>query len=248
MSSPLALPRGREVHVWHARLDDAALADGEAWACLSRAERERAARFHFERHRRRFLASHAFLRALLGRYLDRPAAAVELGEARGGKPRLAADAGDVRFNLSHSGEVAMAVLASGREVGADVESLADRPRPLQPLGPRVLSRAELAQLAAAEPSERQRAFLRAWTRKEAVLKAGGSGIDRNLSEVEVGIEAVERLVELTAAGGRTKWSVASFDPAPDYVGAVAAEGPELALIARGYAPARGSRAGSSVRF
>ena len=249
MTGPLALPRGREVHVWHARLDDAALVDGEAWASLSRAERERAARFHLEPHRRRFFASHAFLRELLGRYLDRPAADVELAETPGGKkPRLAAGTGTgtggVYFNLSHSGEVAMAVVGTGREVGVDVESLADRPRPLESLGPRVLSSAELAQLAAAESSERQRAFLRAWTRKEAVLKAGGTGIDRDLPEVEVGIEAAGRVVALATADGHTSWSVTSVDPAPGYVGAAAVEGVGLEPVTRRYVPARGSRAGS----
>jgi 4'-phosphopantetheinyl transferase len=232
MSEALALPRGREVHVWHSRLDDPALMDEATTACLSRGERQRAARFHFERHRRRFLASHAFLREVLARYLGCPAADVELGEASAGKPELAARADGLRFNLSHSGEVALVVVAAGREVGADVEFLS-RPRPLESLGPRVLSPAERDQLAAAEPAERQSAFLRAWTRKEAVLKASGTGIDRDLAAVEVGIAAGEHVVALADLQEVvSEWSVSSFDPAPGYFGAVAAQGAGLELLER----------------
>lgn len=249
MSDPLALPRGREVHVWHAHLDDLALVGDEVRACLSRAEQERAARLRFERHRRRFQASHVFVRGVLGRYLGCPPAAVGLGESERGKPELAAGGRGLRFNLSHSSDVAVLVVAAGREVGSDVEALAGRPRPLDALGPRVLSPAELAEFAATDAADRQAAFLRAWTRKEAVLKASGTGIDRDLTTVEVGISAGERVITLAGEeAGDSEWSVASVDPAAGYLGAVAARGAGLELVSRAYpADARGTRSAGARR-
>ena len=226
----LALPR-KQVHVWHTRLDERTQ-PVEAW--LSRAERERAARFRSQRERRRYVAARTFLRSLLARYLSCSPTEVVLGHASGGKPELRSGTGQLRFNLTRSGELAAAAIGAAREVGVDVERV-DPARHPERLASRVLSPAEVAELDATAPgAERQQGFLRAWTRKEALLKACGTGIDRELATLDVGIDDARVVTLADRAGSPSAWSVASFDPAPGYVGAVAASGPGLEVVSRPY--------------
>ena len=214
-----------QVHVWHARLDRADLTPEAVEGWLSEEEKERAARFRVERGRYRFTMSRAFLRGLLARYIGCSPAEVPLERAARGKPALASGPPDLSFNLSHSGELAVLAVCRGREVGVDVELVTGSDRAGR-VAARVLSPGELAELRdTAVGGARETAFLSAWTRKEALLKACGTGIDRELAQIEVGTSGDLRAVRLVGHEG--EWSVVSFRPAPGYVGAVAAEGTSL---------------------
>jgi len=178
------------VDVWRADLGAAWVAEREL---LSDAERERAARFLREEDGRRWAASRGILRALLGAYLDADPHALGFAEGPHGKPRLATpapaaaaggsmrgggestDAARLRFNLSHSGDVALYAVTTDREVGVDVE-LPRRPVEHVAIARRILGDAEAERLAALEPPGREREFLRAWVRYEAALKCRGTGI------------------------------------------------------------------------
>ena len=160
---------------------------------LSDDERARAERMRLDEPRRRFVASHQALRAVLSCYVDD----VELAVDDNGKPYLTD--GDIRFNLSHSGELA-AVAVADQEVGIDVQEV----RELHDAA--ALARRILA------PAEAGSDLLRAWARKEAVVKATGEGLRRSLAEVQV----------FPPAG---PWWVEDLDVPDGYVGAVAGLGP-----------------------
>jgi len=106
------------VDVWLVALDAAA-----DWLPPTPSEAERAARFVPPQVGRRYLRSHAALRAILQRYIATP---LEFGVAEHGKPHLPTVPG-LRFNLSHSHEMALVAVAWDVEVGVDVEYL--RPMP-----------------------------------------------------------------------------------------------------------------------
>jgi 4'-phosphopantetheinyl transferase len=146
-------------------------------AMLSGAERERAERFFFERDRRRFVAARARLRELLGERLGTPPQAVDLAYGRYGKPLLAR--GGLHFSLSHCDEVALYGFSSC-EIGVDIEAL-----------------------RAGESN----AFLRRWTRYEALAKGIGAGLSM----------PVEALDAACASG----WRLYSFFPLPGFIAAVA---------------------------
>ena len=105
------------------------------------------------------------------------------GHPTHGRPAVAGDDG-ISFSLSHSGSFAVIALAEGgANVGVDVEEVRPRQR-LDALAARVLSDAEhAAWLAIEDADERLRSFLRAWTAKEAYLKALGIGIATRLRDV-----------------------------------------------------------------
>lgn len=93
---------------------------------------------------------------------------------RHGKPRLTGE-DRLRFNLSHSGGVALYAFALDREVGVDVE-LPRRTVDQVAIARRILGDGEAERLQALDPAAREREFLRAWVRWEAVLKCRGTGI------------------------------------------------------------------------
>ncbi len=139
---------------------------------LDAAERARAARFHFERDRRAFIVSHGILRSLLSRYLGASAGRVAYSDGERAKPRLAG--GDLRFNMAHSGGVALYAFARDFEVGVDVEeALPDFD--WEEVAGAYFAPREIALIRAAGRRAR-RAFYRMWTAKEAILKASGVGI------------------------------------------------------------------------
>jgi 4'-phosphopantetheinyl transferase len=225
---PAAAPGPAEVHVWLAPLAVAASDLSALAASLSADERERAGRYRFERDRRFFAAGRGILRRLLGAYLGLPPAAIAFTTGPHGKPRLISGGpGDsLRFNLSHSGGLALIALARGREVGVDLE----RVRPigdLPTLAGSCCSRTEARRLLALAEADRLPAFFRTWTRKEAYLKARGDGLSLPPEHVEVADclgEAARLLHVVGAPGEEERWSLWGLTPAPDAVGAVAVEG------------------------
>lgn len=158
------------VEVWRA---DLASVGGDLRELLSAAETERAARFVRAEDGARWVHAHGILRALLARYADADPRALRFAEGAHGKPRLLGH--DIRFNLSHSGEVALVAVALGREVGVDVE-VPRRSVDHVAIARRILGDEEAERLRALGPREREREFLRAWVRWEAVLKCRGTGI------------------------------------------------------------------------
>ena len=216
-----------QVDVWRASLDvDPSRASG-LLATLSPGEKDRARRFHFLEDQSRYVAARAILRHLLGLYLDRRPMDLRLSRGAVGKPSLAdAGAGDgIRFNLSHSGGLALFAFSLGREVGIDVElATSVQVDDLSPAG--FLSAGEESRLRSLEGQQRQEALLRCWTRKEAYLKAIGEGMGAPLMEIEVSL-LPESPALLRAPGGEKeirRWSLLDLVPASGYAACLAVEG------------------------
>jgi 4'-phosphopantetheinyl transferase len=228
---------GDELHVWLVPLDPPPAALARLAGRLSPDERRRAARFRFERDRRRFQAARGALRELLAGYLDERPERIRFVEGRHGKPELAEAGSALRFNVSHSGERALCALSLRRELGVDIEQLREL-ADAEALARRFFSAAESAELAALPEPQRLAAFFRCWTRKEAYLKAVGAGLLQPLADFDVSL-----LPELGACDfnlhGRpeetARWSLLALDVGAGYVGALMAERPPWRLVCRAFA-------------
>lgn len=190
--NPIALPgtAGQDIAFWLVNLDTAAASGGpEAHgSVLDRREQERASRFRFERDARRFLASHAALRTILAQQTGRPARSLQFREGPFGKPHLEGT-GQLHFNMSHSGGWALIGVSPAVPIGVDIE-LMNPMNDLDALAKRNFSQGEYAEFVDIEPDRKLQAFLRCWTRKEACLKALGSGlsIEPHLFQAGLGSE------------------------------------------------------------
>ncbi|MET9500819.1 4'-phosphopantetheinyl transferase superfamily protein [Streptomyces sp. NPDC006622] len=144
--------------------------------------------------RARFLVGCALSRLALGELLDLPPADVPLRRVcprcggPHGKVRLAVPEGvpypDVDFSVTHSGDVVGVAVCRTAAVGLDVED-DGIPLDVDAAARTALGDAELRSLYARPPAGRRSAFLRTWTRKEAVLKALGVGLGVPLRGLEV---------------------------------------------------------------
>jgi 4'-phosphopantetheinyl transferase len=177
-------------------------ADSAALETLSSRERARAARFVFAEHRHRFELAHIALRLVLSARLGIPAAQVEFFEGPHGKPSLATDV-DLAFNMSHSDALALIMIARlprGSEIGVDIEAL--RPvKDARSLAAIHFTRTEQVELEACSPEEGDRLFLSGWTRKEACLKAVGSGLSIAPSTFECGLAPVRANTRIVTPAG-----------------------------------------------
>jgi 4'-phosphopantetheinyl transferase len=208
------------LEVLAARIDVSAEELEDLSGSLDSAELQRARRLP-EASRRQFVATRAILRTLLGERLGVPAAEVMLRKSENGKLFVS---GGVLFNVAHSKGLAVFAFTHNLEVGVDVELL----RPLADLGGVVdltLAPSEAADLQLIPTRERAAAFFACWTRKEAYLKASGNGLG-SPRDVAVTLRpgAPVRLVSVQGAPDEPgRWELASFEPRPGYVGAVAVE-------------------------
>ncbi|HLU66502.1 MAG TPA: 4'-phosphopantetheinyl transferase superfamily protein [Kofleriaceae bacterium] len=182
------MPAGDETAVVEIRVRVLALA-GEAarreelLAAITPDEAARRLRFRREEDRARFLLGRATLRQEVGRALGLPPRDVPLAASESGKPVVAG--GALEVNVSHAGDVVLVALARGAAIGVDVEQL----DPRYAGDPGVpLSRRELGDLAALPPDLRLRGFFHAWTAKEAIVKAVGTGLGLPLDSFDVSVD------------------------------------------------------------
>lgn len=209
---PLLSLSSEEVHVWRVALEQSAEAQQSFWRTLDADEQTRANRFHFEKHRRRFVVGRGVLRSLLGRYLDLRPEDVRFAYGPYGKPELDAahHAGALRFNASHSHELAVYAFTHDSDVGIDVEYIKED-FATEGIAQRFFSTHEVMVLNSLPVAEQAAAFFRCWTRKEAYIKAIGSGLSHPLDQFDVTVEI-------------PGWSIIDLDVGSGYAAALAVEG------------------------
>lgn len=227
-------PLHDSVHVWRAALDVPAELRERYSAQLADDERLRAARFHSERERDRYIVGRGVLRTLLGRYLAVAGNLVQFSYGPYGKPFVVMPdaAVDLRFNMAHSGGLVLCAVGVGRELGVDIETF----RPLDDaalIAAHHFSPHEQAELASLPADRWLIGFYNCWTRKEAYAKARGMGLALPLDQFDVTLapDAPARLLADRSAPEEAKrWALYTLLPGPGYIGALAVEGADRRLI------------------
>lgn len=231
MISPLMWPSSRvrgaiapdEVHLWAWGLEPAVdlSADIEV---LDEQELHRMHRFHFAPDRDRYAVAHANLRRILGAYLNRPPEKICFHANRFGKPELA---DPLNFSLTHSRTIAILAVALGKPVGVDVEDI----HPIEPeVADTHFSTAELSDLSELPGDAWLTGFYRCWTRKEAILKAEGVGLNLALDSFDVSL-LPDKPAELlgTRQLFSHPWTLHDVSPSRGTIGALATAHPRARL-------------------
>lgn len=164
---PTGVPAA-ELHVWRVELDSEGWAGADA---LPSPERDRAEAISRPQARQRWVAARWALREVLGSYLGEDPEKVELRFGERGKPMLAAPGESLRFNLSHSGELALIAVCEGREVGVDVQRRGSRPLD----------------------------YYADWSRREAIAKCHGTGLWAPLPDEPVTVSELDAGPEFAAS-------------------------------------------------
>ncbi|HUY08521.1 MAG TPA: 4'-phosphopantetheinyl transferase superfamily protein [Candidatus Dormibacteraeota bacterium] len=221
----LPRPDSDEVHLWKVALDFAPMAPTAVLETLSAEEHGHALRFRAEIDRTRYVVRRWWLRELLSAYVGTDPS--ELGFIRGpyGKPRLVVpDVGWLRFSLSHSAGVVAFAVATGREVGVDIE-WERRDFPVDQVAWKFFTDDERSRLGRSSSVERVEAFFALWTRKEALVKLTGRGLAGSESSPSKGpLRAEATCAPSLCLPDVREWSVCGFDAGLGLAAAVAVEG------------------------
>jgi 4'-phosphopantetheinyl transferase len=179
---------------------------------LTDPEKELAARFRKKEDRNRFTTGRHALRRLLSRYL-RAFGEIELCSAPGGKPFLSDASSNILFNLSHSGEWILIALATA-DLGVDIEKINPQFIFEDLLDDHFSTEEKSFVRSSSDPVA---AFYFLWTRKEALTKAWGTGLQENLLQVGV-------LEDSLHEKNHTVWTLSSFHLSAGYPAALAYAG------------------------
>jgi len=200
------------VHLWRVPLDgpfDAGI--------LSPDERERAARFRVPLLHDRYCAGRCALRVILGRYLNTPPQSIAFEYNEHGKPLLGLS---IHFNLSHAGSQMLLGATRERMIGVDIETR-NRRTESESIARRFFSPHEVEQLMTYPIHERGAAFLRCWVRKEAYVKAIGTGIGGGLQNFAVSLADSAVTPMLWAPNQAGDWTFYDVDMGPEFVASAA---------------------------
>lgn len=221
-----------EVRIWHGSIEFGSDEIRSFSEILCEEERQRAQRFHFDKHRNRYVASRAMLRMLIAGQIGLKPAAVQFQYTKYGKPYLArgvdppaSPVADLHFNVSHSEGYAAFVLAGGRKVGVDVERIRNDFNVMD-LAERFFSASEKEALRRIPEASAAEAFFRCWTRKESYIKAIGEGLSHPLDQFDVSLEPdPENALVGTRPNANVSelWMIQPFATEAGFVGAVAVE-------------------------
>lgn len=227
-----------EAHVWCADLRLPGERLEALAALLSPEEHARAGRFHRDTDRDAFVARRGLLRSLLSRYLDCRPDALTFAVGPFGRPVIAGDdrAAAPTFSVSRSAHFALFAFAGDAPVGVDVERWRDDVD-VDAIARRFLAPEEVARLDALGGEERRRAFFDCWTRKEAFVKARGTGLSTPLRAFAVSCTAQPRLLRVDdAATSPSDWHVVSLRM-PEPFSAALVTGRRVRRLAAWRAPA-----------
>jgi len=168
------------IHVWKIIISENIPAINNMQALLSDDELKRAGRYHQQNDRERFIISRGALRVLLGRYLNLDARAIVFKAGVDKKPFVqnAAET-NIHYNTTHSGNYVL-IAVGQTPVGIDIENQ----EPMfqyQGILTHSFSEPEITYIEQAENP--LKTFYTLWTRKEALLKATGKGIDDDMKRI-----------------------------------------------------------------
>lgn len=163
----------------------AGIPETELLAALTGEEKERADRFRFDNDRQNFVLRRGLLRQLLGETLNVAPSRIRFGSTPVGKPFIAfPENTGLFFNISHSGRQIAYAFSKHPEIGIDIERIRTVDD-IDQLALKYFSAEEYAIIVNLPSWEKNKAFIRIWSIKEALIKASGWPLEHGLAAFDV---------------------------------------------------------------
>lgn len=182
------------IHVWLVNLSISREEQSYARKCLNVGEKARADRFKQAKHREYFTAARAFLRQIVSLYLNISPCSVCFYYSENGKPLLEKTHNSpIVFNVSHSENQAIIATGLNHPIGVDIEQ--SKPEYTEAIAKRFFSPEENNALLSLPKHSRSSAFYRLWSRKEALLKATGTGLTSDIHHTNLSVNPVSEIYQ-----------------------------------------------------
>jgi 4'-phosphopantetheinyl transferase len=185
LPSSLALPASG-IALWSTQTDPKTDPMPTLCALLSPDEQARAQRYLVAKARRQFVEVRGLLRVLLGSYLQHNPASLAFTYSGNGKPALSEKTGGalIQFNISHSQNQVLFAFCANDDIGVDIEGINPSLSYVN-LAHRICTPQERTVFDRLPSWQQPQAFLKIWTRKEALVKLMGDRLYEKLSILEV---------------------------------------------------------------
>jgi len=180
----------KNVHIWLIRYDQSDQIFADSKHILSKEEKERSSRFHFDIDHKRFSVTRSLLKKYLGKIISRPPREIHFKFNKYGKPELLNSPKEIHFNVTHSGNLGMIAITDLAPIGIDVEQFRSE-MTTGDIAKRFFSKMEVEAFLELEENEKLQGFFNCWTRKEAFIKAVGKGLSLPLNTFDVSLKPNE---------------------------------------------------------
>lgn len=190
-----------EVHIWLIFPSQVIRDIDKKLDLLSCSESGKAAGFYFEKDRNLYKTAHISLRLILGLYTEIPPAEIKFVYAENGKPlqEETQNHRNIAFNLSHTFDLAAVGVTTFPQIGIDVEFTGGK-EIVRDLAAQISTDEEM-KFYENQPVHLQReTFYKLWTRKEALLKACGTGLSIEPNRIYVEPQKPSPVLRLPANG------------------------------------------------
>lgn len=211
-----------QIHLWRINISQLKPSIEKYWNILTEDEKIKAKKFRFKKDFNCSVIARGVLRELLGLYLNEAPNRLIFNYSSYKKPILE-HPNLIKFNVSHSNNSIIIAITKSTEVGVDVEFIKSNME-FDDIAASFFSNKEIQQLNTLNKKNRAIGFFNCWTRKEAFIKAEGSGLSFPLNKFSVSLKPnskVELLETKWDFNEKKLWTLKSFNPYPDYIGAVA---------------------------
>lgn len=212
-----------QIHVWSINVSNVPENfQNSYYGLLSPNERSRVSKLRFLKDQRTFIIARGVLKKLSGYYLNIDPKMVDFEYEKFGKPRYRNNS-PIKFNVSHSGNLILIGFTKDYELGVDIEYIKEDFNMME-IARNFFSKQEIRSLERLPTKEKPIGFYRCWTRKEAIIKAIGTGLSFPLDSFAVSLDHdLNALLQTTTWNPSEKknWTLHSFRPNKKYMAAIA---------------------------
>lgn len=196
----------QQVHIWQVPFMQFA----HDLAILSVDEKKRAMRYKFAIHRQRFIAYRVALRQILAGYYNTEPSKLAFSYTAYNKPYL--DLAELQFNLSHSKNMMVLGITKHCTIGIDIEIIKAN-HALMDIAKQYFCDLEYQKLKLVPTLDQQACFYELWTRKEAFIKAIGTGLSYPLDHFAVSChdDLPARILHINGNRENSQWNMHSLD-------------------------------------
>ena len=133
---------------------------------------------------------------------------------------------NLKFNISHSGDIAILSFVKDFDIGADIEQIKNDFDVLD-IATNYFSELEIEALKKVPKKKQAEYFYRCWTRKESFIKAKSQGLSFPLDSFSVSIDSNDRTELLETqwdVNEKNTWKLFAYSPKENYLSAVSVQG------------------------
>lgn len=214
-----------QVHIWSASITNHENRLPVYWSFLTNEEKEKAQKFKFLKDKNCFVIAKGILRKLLASYLSLSPKEINLKLGEYGKPFLH-HSSNLQFNISHSRSEILLGFIQTLPIGIDIE-YTKREIDVKNIAKHFFAEEEIEALLKLDTKYQTQAFYSCWTRKEAFIKALGSGLSFPLAEFVVSLDSLKKAKLIATKWDKKekeKWILQPIEPRENYIGAFAVKG------------------------